>query len=293
MRRLSTSLAVALSVAVLGTVLAAAVIGLADDGHIRYALLGWSILAFVLALILTEPARLTAPVVGVGAALLYTAGVILQLRLDKVALPDGLDGRTLVFPAAALFVAPFFVRQLLKEIEAADRKMREQEHVIDELTVRDTQTGAFKPKYIESILGEEIDRARRYQRSLTLAIIAADDWNAVVEEMGEGAARGVAQQIIEQIAKNTRTVDKIVQLGDGSFALILPETPLEGAEVLAARLQTAASRAAGFVVRIGLADFPRDAVTAEALLQEAREALTFARTADLLVVDRTLLGHPV
>ena len=48
--------------------------------------------------------------------------------------------------------------------------------VIDDLTVRDTQTGAFKPKYVESILAEEIDRARRYHRSLTLSIVAADDW---------------------------------------------------------------------------------------------------------------------
>jgi hypothetical protein len=61
--------------------------------------------------------------------------------------------------------------------------------------------------------------------------------------------------------------------------------------VLAARLQASASREAGILLRIGLADFPRDAVTGEALIAEAREALTFARIADLLVVDRTLLGQ--
>jgi GGDEF domain-containing protein len=96
---------------------------------------------------------------------------------------------------------------------------------------------------------------------------------------------------VEQLAKGTRTVDKIVQLGNGSFAIVLPETPLEGAEILAARLQEAASAEANIVLRIGLADFPRDAVSSEGLYREAQEALTFARIAELLVVDRTLLGQ--
>jgi GGDEF domain-containing protein len=81
-----------------------------------------------------------------------------------------------------------------------------------------------------------------------------------------------------------------VQVGDGAFALVLPETPLEGAEVLAARLQASASTEAGITLRVGLADYPRDAATPSGLVGEAQEALTFARTADLLVVDRTLLG---
>jgi hypothetical protein len=43
-------------------------------------------------------------------------------------------------------------------------------------------------------------------------------------------------------------------------------------------------------VRIGIAEFPRDGVTEDALMSEVRQALEFARTANIPVVDRSLLG---
>ena len=291
MRRYSAALSLALAVACLGLVALAAAIGAADDGHLRLALLGWAVLAFIVTIALTTPKRRAPLIAGIGGALIYALGVLLQAKLDGGPFGNSAGLRALLVPAAALAIAPLLLRLLLDRIELTFRQVQYQASVIDDLTVRDTDTGAFKPKYVESILAEEIDRARRYHRSLTLAIIAADDWAALLDDVGEVAARNVAQTIVEQIAKATRTVDKIVQLGEGGFALVLPETPLEGAEVLAARLQASASREAGIMLRIGLADFPRDAVTSEALIAEAREALTFARIADLLVVDRTLLGQ--
>jgi diguanylate cyclase (GGDEF)-like protein len=291
MRRFSTPLTAAFSLSFLGLVGVAAAIGAANDGHLAFAVLAWAVLAFVLAATLAEPARAAGPAAALAGALLYAAGVFLQMRADHATLSGSLAARQILVPAAALLIAPFLLRLVLDEVERAFRQIRYQATVIDDLTVRDTETGAFKPKYVESILAEEIDRARRYHRSLTLSIVAADDWATLLEDVGEVAARNVAQGIVEQLSRGTRTVDKIIQLGEGTFAIVLPETPLEGAEVLAARLQASASREAGILLRIGLADFPRDAVTGEALIAEAREALTFARIADLLVVDRTLLGQ--
>ena len=291
MRRFSAPLTAAFSLALLGLLGVAVAIGAANDGHLGYALLAWAVLAFVLAATLAEPARAAGPAAALLGALLYAAAVVVQTRTNHASLTGSTAARLLLLPAASLLLAPFLLRLLLDEVERAFRQIRYQATVIDDLTVRDTQTGAFKPKYVESILAEEIDRARRYHRSLTLSIVAADDWSALLDDVGEVAARNVAQGIVEQLSRGTRTVDKIIQLGDGAFAIVLPETPLEGAEVLAARLQASASREAGIMLRVGLADFPRDAVTGEALVAEAREALTFARIADLLVVDRTLLGQ--
>jgi len=291
MRRFSTPLSLSLVVAFLWTVLAAAAIGGVNHGGQRAAL-GWAILGFVVVVSLAQPVRLAGIAAAVISALFFVAAAAAQLRFDKQTLnASNLDPKSLVITSLVLLITPFVLRLLIDELERVLRQVIYQTSVIDDLTVRDTSTGAFKPKYIESILAEEIDRARRYHRSLTLGIVSADDWATVLDDLGEVSARNLASRIVDQLAKGTRTVDKIVQLGDGAFAVVLPETPLEGAEVLAARLQAAASNEAGVTLRIGLADFPRDAVTSEALIHEAHEALTFARTADLLVVDRTLLGQ--
>ncbi|MHB8575982.1 MAG: diguanylate cyclase [Dehalococcoidia bacterium] len=289
MRRYSTSFSLALVMAFAWTIVAAAAIGTAMGGH--RAALAWAILGFVAIASVARPFRTAGIVAAIIGIAVFVVAVAAQLHLDTLAInTDNLDVRALVVAGVAFIVTPFILRLMLDEIERVQRQVLYQSSVIEDLTVRDTSTGAFKPKYIETILSEEIDRARRYHRSLTLAIVAADDWNSVVDDLGEVGARGLASRVVDQLAKGTRTVDKIVQLGDGAFSIVLPETPLEGAEVLADRLQSAASAEAGIPLRIGLADFPRDAVTSEALLREAQEALTFARTADLLVVDRTLLG---
>jgi diguanylate cyclase (GGDEF)-like protein len=293
MKRQSSPLSVALLGALCWLVLGSGLIGWAAGGDGR-AVLGWLLLGTVLIAALTRPVRNAAMLAAAGGSAVFIAGDALLVWLDNKSLNTAnLEPRVVTVTIAVLFITPFVLRWLLDEVERIARQVLYQSSVIEDLTIRDTSTGAFKTKYIEAILAEELDRARRYQRSLTLAILSADDWDLVVDDLGEVGARNLAARIVDQLAKGTRTVDKIVQMGDGGFAIVLPETPLEGAEVLAARLQASASAEAGVTLRIGMADFPRDAVTSEALVSEAQEALTFAHTADLLVVDRTLLGYTV
>jgi diguanylate cyclase (GGDEF)-like protein len=290
MKWLSASLSLTVIAGCWWLLLAAPAIGATTS--MPRAALGWALLAFVATVAVARRSRRAGTFAAIFASVLFVVATVVQVQLDygDVVFDAG-DIASMVLAVAMLFGTPFVFGVLLERIERLQRQVSYQNSVIDDLTVRDSSAGAFKPRYVESILAEEIDRARRYHRSLALAIVSADDWDAVVRDNGEIGARSVASRIVDQLAKGTRTVDKIVQLGNGSFAIVLPETALEGAEVLAGRLQESTSAEAGITLRIGLADFPRDAVSAEGLYREAQEALTFARIAELLVVDRTLLGQ--
>ncbi len=87
-----------------------------------------------------------------------------------------------------------------------------------------------------------------------------------------------------------RTVDTLVRMDGADFAALLPETDLEGAQIVARKLAEAGSEALGVAARAGVATFPDDVVTGEGLLEAAAQARDFARAASLPVASRSLLG---
>src|SRR5581483_6564303 len=112
----------------------ATIIGAADDGHLRLALLGWALLAFVVAVALAEPARPAPIAAGIGGALVYMAGVSLQAKLNGGPFGGTASARVLLLPALALLVAPLLLRLLLDRIELTFRQVQYQASVIDDLT---------------------------------------------------------------------------------------------------------------------------------------------------------------
>jgi PleD family two-component response regulator len=81
-----------------------------------------------------------------------------------------------------------------------------------------------------------------------------------------------------------RTLDRVVHYQEAEYLVILPETPLDGARIVAHRLAYAAKERLESEIRVGIAEFPTNGQTAEELIAEADAALTFARGADLSVV---------
>jgi hypothetical protein len=72
--------------------------------------------------------------------------------------------------------------------------------------------------------------------------------------------------------------------------VLLPETDLAGAQIVAEKLSGLGEAEFGLVVRAGVAAFPEDDVTGPGLLAEAEQALSFARLAQITVASRALLG---
>lgn len=101
----------------------------------------------------------------------------------------------------------------------------------------DAHTGLHNRRYFHETLAREVARAHRYQRPLALVIFDLDDFKAVNDRLGHLAGDAVLAQVGERVRHVVRSADIPCRVGGDEFAVILPESTLEDAEQLYARLQ--------------------------------------------------------
>jgi len=106
------------------------------------------------------------------------------------------------------------------------------------LAVSDDLTGLFIYRYFKSRLAEEIERAKRYKNALSLIILDIDYFKKVNDTYGHLAGNKVLQKLAGIIEENIRLSDIACRQGGEEFAIILPNTNLAGAKILAERLRS-------------------------------------------------------
>jgi diguanylate cyclase (GGDEF)-like protein len=134
------------------------------------------------------------------------------------------------------------------------------------------------------ILDDEIIRAKRYVKPLSLLLISIE-WNGDGGHSKEAADReAFVKQTAEMFTRNVRAIDRIYLYQDRVFAVLLPETDKVEALSTAKRLrkivQTARSASPGnhngsarLIMNIGMVSYPWDANTREEMFKAAEFAL--------------------
>jgi diguanylate cyclase (GGDEF)-like protein/putative nucleotidyltransferase with HDIG domain len=147
----------------------------------------------------------------------------------------------------------------------------------------DNVTGLMLARALRSRLSEEVTRAGRYSRPLTIAVLEIDDYAALELEHGFKAADDLLRLVARKLSAALRASDLVGRLGQADFGLILPETSSEAAlpplERLLFELELVGEgpiRAAG--ASMGIASLQRG-MSAEGLLADARRALGVAQDA--------------
>ncbi len=102
----------------------------------------------------------------------------------------------------------------------------------------DALTGLLNRRAFEERLSVEAARSTRYQHPLALAIFDLDGFKAVNDELGHPAGDTVLRGVAKAI-DSSRLTDDAFRIGGDEFALLMPETWLEGAKVAATRVVTA------------------------------------------------------
>lgn len=87
-------------------------------------------------------------------------------------------------------------------------------------------------------LNYETRRARRYKRDLTLLLVSVDGLHAISERYGLQCENTVILSTGRILLSSIRDVDIAGRCRDDTFGVILPETPVSGAEVAAERVRT-------------------------------------------------------
>lgn len=111
------------------------------------------------------------------------------------------------------------------------------------LARQDALTGAYNRRYLAKQLPREIERARRYGRPLSVLAFDLDHFKDVNDRYGHAAGDRVLKTVVHVAHKRLRSgIDWIARAGGEEFVVVLPETGLEGACVVAERLRDAIAR---------------------------------------------------
>jgi diguanylate cyclase (GGDEF)-like protein len=149
---------------------------------------------------------------------------------------------------------------------------------------RDPLTGLLNHAAFGRAVDDELFRARRYERGLTLVYLDVDSFKRINDTLGHPEGDRVLRRVAAVLTESLRHSDVAGRMGGDEFAVCLIESDLETGGRFLARFHDLVDEEAaggrlpeGFAVSAGLASYPSDAVSADALFRLADERLYDAK----------------
>lgn len=139
--------------------------------------------------------------------------------------------------------------------------------------ITDAQTGVFTQLFFDASLGKRISAARRGLRPLTVAMVE------VVDRVGEpDMAHTTPQPVAAILTETLREADTVARMDSGVFAVLLEDTPENGAIWTLERIRRrVAEELPGRTMRAGMSCYPAYAFDADQLMSQSLAALDAAR----------------
>jgi diguanylate cyclase (GGDEF)-like protein len=154
--------------------------------------------------------------------------------------------------------------------------------LISEGAITDEVTGLSTRQRFDELIEDEVERAARFGKELSLVLISIDDIGRVSDTHGQLQGDEVLREVARILQDSSREVDMAARYGRGELAAALPETGTEGAMVIADRVRTAV-REAGIPLADGSGEVRVTASLGIAVLAggggDARELVAAARAA--------------
>ncbi len=153
-------------------------------------------------------------------------------------------------------------------------------------SVRDALTGLYNRRFLEEAMPREIERCRRRDQPLVVAMADLDHFKRLNDTWGHEAGDLAIQRFAEALRRNFRQEDILCRYGGEEFCLVLPECSLDDARRRCEQLlgqmrdnpfQFGRDTVGPVTVSLGLVAFPADADSVEALLRSADSALYRAK----------------
>lgn len=170
----------------------------------------------------------------------------------------------------------------------------------------DAKTGLFNARHLANVLSDELGRAARFDRPLSLIMADLDLLRDINNTYGHLAGDAVLKGVAEIFRQQLRHYDVPARFGGEEFCILLPETPPDQALEIADRIRRAVA-ARDFLVEtssepihatisLGVAGFPRDGSDANELIHQADLAVYRAklqgRNRVLDATNEPLLAQP-
>jgi two-component system, cell cycle response regulator len=131
-----------------------------------------------------------------------------------------------------------------RRVVRLEQSLRESNARVQLLSITDGLLGVFNRRYLNEKLPDEIQRAHRYRRPLSIVIADLDHFKNVNDRFGHQAGDEVLKCFAQLAQSRLRQAsDWIARLGGEEFVFVLPEATSEGAAITAEKIRQACSSA--------------------------------------------------
>ncbi len=125
------------------------------------------------------------------------------------------------------------------ELEQRNIELTKLNKRIHELSIRDGLTGLYNRRFLDENLPRLFAEAKRYERSLCLAMIDIDHFKNLNDTYSHQMGDEVLKRVAEIFLENLRNVDIATRYGGEEFSIIMPVTDLEAAHQGCQRIREA------------------------------------------------------
>jgi len=155
----------------------------------------------------------------------------------------------------------------------------------ERLTQTDDLTRLYNYRYLMQQLEAEVRRCLRYRKNVSLLFIDIDGFKKINDTFGHIVGSKALAEMGQMFRTSLRDTDMVGRYGGDEFVIVLPETPLNGAMMIAERIRKRVEdwelMVQGIRIRLtvslGVANCPRHTLTAEGLIKKADAAMYRAK----------------
>jgi two-component system cell cycle response regulator len=190
-------------------------------------------------------------------------------------------------------IRPIDKNEMLARVRTQIKKKRYTERLRDnvqlsiEMAITDALTGLFNRRYMESHLGTLVEQASGRGKPIAVMVLDIDFFKSINDGHGHDAGDDVLREFSLRIRKSIRNIDLACRYGGEEFVLVMPETDMAVASMVAERLRRRianepfaiqqGARSLDVTISIGIAALAAPTDTAAMLLKRADEALYRAK----------------
>jgi diguanylate cyclase (GGDEF)-like protein len=166
---------------------------------------------------------------------------------------------------------------------------RQRYEELQKIVVRDALTNVYNRGFFDEAIEKYVAMSKRSGRWICMMMVDVDFFKRVNDTFGHAEGDRVLQMIAGSISASLRVSDYVCRYGGEEFAILLPQTELAQATVLAERIVAELPRALAtgwrgaetmkITVTIGVAEFPREASDGDELVRIADRRLYTGKAA--------------
>src|SRR5450830_37949 len=172
-----------------------------------------------------------------------------------------------------------YAENALQELQRTNREL-------GHLAATNPLTGADNRRCFMERVDAEIDRAKRGDVPFSVLALDLDNFKSINDRFGHQVGDDILKRFVQECLESIRPYDGVARVGGEEFMILLPQTPLEGAHVIAERLRNTIAttsfnisqqRLTTVTVSIGVSQYGRDGDSIEDILHLADQRLYDAK----------------